>query len=89
MESYNQKIAPHPSVELIHVSRDQEVKDAEEWARKDKLPWPILLAEDIPAEIELYSPDGSVPDYILVDAAGKVLATGKEAAFETIKSRTH
>lgn len=88
MESYHEKIAPHSFVELIHVSRDQEVKEIEEWARKDKLPWPVLLAGEIPDEIEQYSPDGSVPDYILVDSAGEIVATGKNAAFEAINSHT-
>ncbi|YCM46473.1 hypothetical protein V2O64_10630 [Verrucomicrobiaceae bacterium 227] len=88
MESYHARIAGNPAVELIHVSQDHDVGQAEKWAREARFPWPTLIQKEIPAEITKYSPKGSVPDYVLVNAAGEVVANGKEAAFEKIKSHS-
>lgn len=88
MESYQAKIAGNPAVELIQVSQDHDLGEAEKWAREAKLPWPVLLQKDIPEEVMSYSPDGSVPDYVLVNSAGEVVANGKEAAFSKIESHS-
>lgn len=88
MESYHASIADHPEVELIQVSQDHDLGEAEKWAREAKLPWPVILQKDIPKEVMAYSPKGFVPDYVLVNSAGEVVANGKEAAFLEIKGHS-
>ncbi len=87
MESYQTEIANNPAIELIHVSLDHDPGEAEKWAGEAHLPWPVLLRKDTPAEVMAYFVSGGVPDYILVNSAGDVVANGKEAAF--LKIRRH
>ncbi|MEJ6580106.1 MAG: hypothetical protein QNL33_09305 [Akkermansiaceae bacterium] len=88
MESYHASISSNSTVELIQVSQDHDLGEAAKWAKEAKFPWPVLLQKDIPEEVMSYSPNGSVPDYVLVDSAGEVVANGKEAAFIKIKSHS-
>lgn len=88
MESYQSEIADDPSIELVHVSLDHDLGEAEKWAREARLPWPVLLQKDTPEEIMAYLVSGGVPDYVLVNSSGDVVANGKEAAFMMIESRS-
>lgn len=91
MESYHSEIASNPKVELIHISRDDSEDRTEEWAKKEKMPWPILLKEDTDGETFIfpYFPDGrfGVPSYILVDREGKEITRGRSAVFQKIKEK--
>lgn len=88
MESYNEKILPNTSVEVIQVSFDQNVGEAGKWARGAGLPWPVILRNEIPEEIKNFSTGGAIPDYVLVKSDGEVVANGKEAAFRVIEKNT-
>ena len=87
MKLYNAEIAPNPRVEFVLVSLDQDVADAESWAKEARMPWPTLLNGNIPEEISKFSPDGFAPDYVLVNAAGEVIvhSDDEKEAFEVIK----
>ena len=76
MEYYNQEIAENPQVELIWYPREDE-DSAESWAAASKFPWPTIRErafEKVEPISKHYA--NSVPGYFLVDAEGKLLATG-------------
>ena len=77
MEYYNETIAPAKNVEMIYFNRDSSEKAMEAFMAKFKMPWPALdfdkkdrfdLAKDLAGN--------GVPNYVLVDANGEVLAKG-------------
>ena len=83
MEKYNKQIGPNPLFEMIHVSMDEEVQAATEWAAKESFPWLTILPEANPAGVMKFYPEEGVPEYILVDAAGNlVLIAPSEKIFE-------
>ena len=80
MGTYNEKIATNPKVELIHVSRDQDKESAEEWAKKEKFPWPTVLPDNFErCGLSAFAGNG-VPHYVLLDKDGNKLAEGLQAA---------
>ena len=84
MESYHEKIAGNDQVELIHFSYDESEADALKWAKKEKLPWPTVLPDKQEAtDLERFAGD-YVPEYILIDKDGKVIANGKDECFAEI-----
>lgn len=84
MESYKKHIATNPKVELVHVSYDNEDKAAADWAKKEGFPWPTVLRSQAEASgLEAFAGD-FVPEYVLLDKDGKVLARGKDEAFVKI-----
>ena len=86
MESYKRKIAKNDKVEFIHFSLDRTPEAALEWAKKEKFPWPHVLAEAHNASgLKSYA-KRFVPYYMLVDADGKILAEGNPAVFDKIDS---
>ena len=78
MEKYNQVIANNPKVEMIHVSLDRSNVEAAEWAKDERFPWLTVLPEDVESSRLLAYKNGNfVPDYSLVQADGKKIASGK------------
>ena len=75
MEKYKKQIGPNPLFEMIHVSMDEDVKAATEWAAKESFPWLTILPKAEPTGVMKYYPEEGVPEYMLVDAAGKVILT--------------
>lgn len=86
MEKYNKHIGPNPLFEMIHISMDEEVKDATEWAAKESFPWLTVLPKAEAAGVMSLYPEEGVPEYLLVDAAGKtVLVAPGDQVFAKIK----
>lgn len=87
MESYNEKIAPHPEVEFVHISLDLEKSAAVGWAKKAKMTWPTILFSDHDQEVlttPYFDGDPEAPSYLLVDATGKIIVRDKTHAFAKI-----
>lgn len=76
MEYYNSDIAKNNDVELIWASADSDEGSMEDWAKKEKFPWPTIKFKSARKidEITKLAPRG-VPGYVLVDAEGNVLAS--------------
>lgn len=88
MGTYNEKIATNPKVELIHVSADTDKKDAEEWAKKEKFPWPTVLPDDVKRSgLDKYAGSG-VPHYVLIDKDGKQIAEGQGEVLGKVQELT-
>ena len=87
MESYHALISENPAVALIQVSEDHDLGEAAKWAKEAGFSWPVILQKDITEEVRAYFPNARVPDYVLVNSVGEVVANGKEAAF--LKIRDH
>ena len=84
METYKTKVATNDKVEMIHVSQDEELEDAVEWAKSLSFPWPTVLSDKIvTAKLDDFS-GGAVPYYGLFDKEGKLIVSGKEEAFAKI-----
>ena len=80
METYNKDLKDSEKVELIHVSYDREDDAAEQWAKKEKMTWLTVLGSDRKAsKMSQFSASDYVPEYRLLDASGREVATGKEA----------
>ena len=87
MKYYQEKIAGNARVEFIHVSQDEDTKDAVDWAKGAKSPWLTLTSTHIKsAGLDAY--DGGTPSYALVSKHGRVLATTEKGAMEKIKELT-
>ncbi|MGJ8724136.1 MAG: TlpA family protein disulfide reductase [Roseibacillus sp.] len=83
MEKYNKLIGPNPLFEMVHISMDEDVKSATQWAAKESFPWLTILPEAKPEGVMSYYPEEGVPEYMLVDTAGKiVLVAPGEQVFE-------
>lgn len=83
MKSYNEKIASNPNVDLVLISRDDGSREALEWSKKVKFPWPQVMKKDT-SKFFLQHYGGGVPTYVLIDREGKALAKGKAACFAKI-----
>ena len=82
MEKYKKQIGPNPLFEMIHISMDEDVKAATDWAAKESFPWLTILPKVNPAGVMSYYPEEGVPEYILVDAAGnKILTAPSDEVF--------
>lgn len=84
MESYKKHLADNPKVLMVHLSYDQEPDEALAWARKEGFPWLTVPESKVETvDLDQYS-EGFVPDYVLLDPTGQILAKGKDATFEKI-----
>lgn len=82
VEKYNSKIANNDKVEFIHVSLEDD-KETLAWARKAKMPWPILPQNKMKsAKVK----DLGVQTYIMYDANGKKIAEGSTEVFNKAAS---
>ena len=86
MKQYNEELADHPSVEMIHVSLDDDEKAATDWAAKESFPWPTVMRSKIDrAGFDTYLEGGiGIPNYKLIDGDGKVIVEGKGEVFQKI-----
>jgi len=79
---YKEKMANHPSVEMVHISLDFNQKAALAWAVKESFPWPTVLMEKIrDAGLATLTPQ-EAPGYKLVTETGQLVAEGKEAVLK-------
>lgn len=88
MDAYNKNIASNNKVEFIHVSMDEDKKDALNWASSAKLPWLHVLNSKARGAGMLAYDQGGVPQYHLISKNGEVLASGKAAAMAKIAELT-
>ena len=86
MKQYNEELADHPNVEMIHVSLDNDEKTAEAWAAKEGFPWPTVMRDKLEKSgFDTYMEGRfGIPNYKLIDKDGKVVAEGKGPAFQKI-----
>lgn len=86
MKQYNEQVVEHPSVEMIHVSLDDDEKAAEAWAEKESFPWPTVFKSKLErAGMDEYLKGGiGIPNYKLVDKDGKIVVEGKGPVFQKI-----
>jgi len=72
---YNQIEHDHPEFEIIFVSADKSAEDMATYMRESGMPWPAIeygKLANVPA-LQKYAGRG-IPDLVIVDASGKVLA---------------
>jgi nucleoredoxin len=72
---YNQIAHDHPEFEIIFVSADKSAEDMATYMRESGMPWPAIeygKLANVPALVK-YAGSG-IPDLVIVDASGKVLA---------------
>jgi nucleoredoxin len=76
---YNEMAAKHPEFDLIFVSRDKSPFGMEGYMRDANMPWPAIDYQKLAEKdgILKYQGDG-IPDLVLVDGSGKVLADSYE-----------
>lgn len=86
MKQYNEQVADNPTVEMIHVSLDNDEDAAEAWAAKEGFPWPTVMRGKVDrAGFDTYLEGGiGIPNYKLVDKDGKVIVEGKAAVFQKV-----
>ena len=82
---YNKVIRPDPAFEVVHVSADLNVLEAEQWARANGLIWPTIQNVDREASGLLPYASGLTPSYTLIDGRGQILATGGGACVQKIR----
>ena len=84
MEKHKKLIADNPKVVMVHFSLDDTVEDAADWASKDKFPWyTVFTPDDDPTGLADLGGE-EVPEYLLLDATGAVVARGEADAFTMI-----
>ena len=72
---YNQIARDHPEFEIIFVSADKSAEGMATYMRESGMPWPAIeynKLANVPA-LQKYAGKG-IPDLVIVDASGKVLA---------------
>jgi nucleoredoxin len=72
---YNQIAHDHPEFEIIFVSADKSAEGMATYMRESSMPWPAIeygKLANVPA-LQKYAGKG-IPDLVIVDAGGKVLA---------------
>jgi nucleoredoxin len=72
---YDQIAHDHPEFEIIFVSADRSAEDMATYMRESGMPWPAIeyaKLANVPA-LQKYVGRG-IPDLVIVDASGKVLA---------------
>jgi nucleoredoxin len=72
---YNQIAHDHPEFEIIFVSADKSAEDMATYMRESGMPWPAIeygKLANVPS-LQKYAGRG-IPDLVIVDASGKVLA---------------
>ena len=72
---YNQIARDHPEFELIFVSADKSADGMAAYMRESGMPWPAIEYGKLAnvAALQKYAGRG-IPDLVIVDASGKVLA---------------
>ena len=87
MEYYKSEIAGNANVELIWATRDNSEEAMEEWAKKEKFPWPTIKFKSM-EKIDVINKlaPGGVPGYVLVDAEGNALASSAGSS-EPVKQK--
>lgn len=76
MESYNNDISKIDNLELVQISVDRNLKQAVDWAKKEKFTWPTVLIENRAAGFLSGIKTNAVPTYVLVDKEGKEIMRG-------------
>jgi hypothetical protein len=84
VSDYHEMIADRDDVELVHISLDLSDEAGEKWALNEKFPWPTVQQSQISEELSARTPQ-TVPSYLLVNADGTIIATGKKEALAAIK----
>ena len=72
---YNQIARDHPEFEIIFVSADKSAEGMATYMREGRMPWPAIeynKLANVPT-LQKYAGSG-IPDLVIVDASGKVLA---------------
>ncbi|MEM7699814.1 MAG: hypothetical protein AAF236_15575 [Verrucomicrobiota bacterium] len=89
MERYKQELEGNTKVAFIHVSHDRSDDAAQTWAESEGFPWLTILPDDAERSgLFEYKTRNAVPHYLLVDAAGEMLANSSAAAFSKIAELT-
>ena len=84
VEKHNKLIAPNDKVAMVHVSFDDDLDEATNWAKKEGFRWLTIFQDDLEASgLKGYGGD-FVPDYVLIDKNGKVVTKGKDEVFTKI-----
>lgn len=97
VDFYNSFKAAHPNFELIFVDEDSDADAMLNYMVMDKMPWPAVRFDDITSDrlqAKKYMGPG-IPDLVLVDANGKVLADswvngnyqGPDSVIDAIKEK--
>jgi len=85
--TYNEKIANNRKVELILLSADRNAETALKWSMKENFPWPQVMKDSIPKGAKFMEHRGRfVPQHVLVDKNGEMVAQGLQAALQKMSS---
>lgn len=75
VDYYNNTLAKHPEFDVIFVSRDRSPFGMETYMREASMPWPAIDFQKIAGKANITRYEGrGIPDLVLVDGSGKVLA---------------
>ncbi len=74
VDFYNSFKPKHPDFELIFVCQDNSSDDMLAYMKKDKMKWPAVRYNDIESTKANQFAADSIPNLVLLDASGKVLA---------------
>lgn len=77
VEVYNNAVKDNPDVEVIMCNLDQSLEAAQKWAADNKMPWPVLLRQDLTGLAKKVAPSG-IPTMILVDKDGKPIQSSQD-----------
>jgi nucleoredoxin len=97
VDFYNSFKKSHPNFELIFVNDDNNAEAMLAYMTMDKMPWPAVRFDDIGSpQLDAKKFQGpGIPDLVLVDAKGQVLAdsfvqgsyAGPESVIDAIKEK--
>ncbi len=81
---YISTIKDNAKLEFIHVSQDDDKKEAFGWTKSASLPWLTVLKNRAHSS-GLGKFDTGTPSFALVDKNGKLLATGEKESMEKVR----
>ncbi len=80
VKKYHNEISKLDNLELVHVSADKKLSQAEAWAKKESFPWPTILGADVQNTVIKNIKTNAVPTYVLVTKDGKEIARAHDSA---------
>lgn len=86
MEKYNEKIKDAKNVEMVYFSRDSSEGAMESFMAEFKMPWPAIDFDKKDRwKLGATLAGNVVPNYVLIDAEGEVLANGSGGVFAALE----
>jgi len=86
VEWYKESIAENKNVEMVFYPRDRSEDALTAWASDVGMPWPTVKFSKLEKVKDVSKHAGNaVPNYVMVDADGEVIAKGRGQIQQKIK----